>query len=65
MGSGKREPLDGAGAWRSVSLEGWRNSASELCVYLAGAKKGTDPGCHNMHATQLVQPAAANGGNTV
>ena len=46
-GSGKREALDGvsdgasdgAGAWRLVSLEGWRNSASELYVYLAGQRE--------------------------
>ncbi len=38
-GSGKREALDWAGAWRLVSPEGWRNSASELYVYLAGPRE--------------------------
>lgn len=38
-GSGKREVLDWVGAWRLVSLEGWRSSASELYVYLAGQRE--------------------------
>lgn len=38
-GSGKRELLDWVGAWKPVSLEGWRNSVSELCVYLVGQRE--------------------------
>ena len=37
--SGKGGQLDGVGAWRPLSLEGWRNSASELFVYLEAEGK--------------------------
>jgi len=45
-GSGRRGPWGAAAVWRPVSLEGWRSSASELYVYLAG-QRDADPDSHH------------------
>lgn len=65
-GSGKREALDWAGAWRLASPEGWRNSASELYVYLAGRgeKQIQNPKTCTPHCgfNQLVQTEDTHSG---
>lgn len=61
-GSGKKEASGGAGAWRPVSPEGWRSSAWELCVYLAGQRERRVqvPTACTSHCG--LQPAAADRG---